>query len=74
MLSSIVWTAAWVRQWYVFAWFASIVVSLLAAHTFLTAKVRLTFSTRACHVLSRWFVQRQFRSASGFDWRDERMC
>jgi len=52
MLSSIVWTAAWVRQWYVFAWFASVVVSLLAAHTYLT-------------------VKKQFRSVSGFDWRDE---
>ncbi|QRW15000.1 hypothetical protein RhiLY_13999 [Ceratobasidium sp. AG-Ba] len=38
MLSSIVWTAAWVRQWYVFAWFASIIVSLLATQTYLTVK------------------------------------
>ncbi|KAG8741593.1 hypothetical protein FRC10_002666 [Ceratobasidium sp. 414] len=38
MLSSILWTATWVRQWYVFAWFMSIIVSLLATHTYLTVK------------------------------------
>ncbi|GAB1517323.1 hypothetical protein RhiTH_000369 [Rhizoctonia solani] len=38
MLTSIVWTAAWVRQWYVFAWFVSIIVSLLAAQTYLAIK------------------------------------
>lgn len=39
MLSSIMWTAAWVRQWYIFAWFVSIIVSLLAAHAYLAVKV-----------------------------------
>ncbi|KAG8693818.1 hypothetical protein FRC09_010275 [Ceratobasidium sp. 395] len=38
MLSSIVWTAMWVRQWYVFAWFVSIIVSLLATHAYLVVK------------------------------------
>lgn len=38
MLGSIVWTAAWVRRWYVFAWFMSIIVSLLAAHAYLAIK------------------------------------
>jgi len=52
MAASIVWTAAWVRQLYLFAWFASIVVALLASHTYLA-------------------VKKEFRSASGFDWRDE---
>ena len=38
MLASIVWTAAWVRRWYVFAWFVSIIVALLAAQAYLTIK------------------------------------
>jgi len=38
MLSSIVWTATWVRQWYVLAWFVSIIVSLLATHAYLAVK------------------------------------
>ncbi|CAE6410502.1 unnamed protein product [Rhizoctonia solani] len=56
MFASIMWTAAWVRQKYVLAWFASIVVSLLAAHAYLAIKAS---------------SMKEFRVVSGFNWREE---